>query len=76
MSEHARAVSEYRQIRLTLTQERSGLVTWRLHGKHYQDDWDERALLLHGQMVHHEEIESTEDAISLLLGVLQSSLLP
>lgn len=76
MAEHARAVSEYRQIRLTLTQERSGLVTWRLHGKHYQDDWDDHSLLLHGEIVHHEEIESTEDAISLCLGVLQSALLP
>lgn len=71
-----RARSNYRQLRLTITQETSGLTTYRLHGKDYEDDWDTRTLLLHGTIVHHETIDTLEDGISLLMGVLQAQLLP
>jgi hypothetical protein len=77
MPDHALpAKSQYHQVRLTITQEGSGLVTYRLHGKDYEDDWDQRTLLLHGSIVHHEPIAVLEDAISLCMGILQSQLLP
>lgn len=74
--EQHRAKSQYRQLRLVITQELSGLVTYRLHGKEYEEDWNDHTLLLHGQIVHHESIAVLEDAISLCLGILQSQLLP
>jgi hypothetical protein len=74
--EQHRAKSQYRQLRLVITQELSGLVTYRLHGKEYEEDWNEHTLLLHGQIVHHESIAVLEDAISLCLGILSSQLLP
>ena len=73
---HRRAGSNFRQVRLTLTQESSGLTTYRLHGKDYEEDWNSHTLLLHGTIVHHERLDTLEDAIALLMGLLQSQLLP
>jgi hypothetical protein len=77
MADHVRrARSDYRQFRLTLTQETSGLVTYRLHGKGYEDDWNDLGLLLMGHTTHHDPIETTEQAIGLIQGVLESHELP
>jgi hypothetical protein len=77
MAEHVRrARSDYRQFRFTVTQETSGLVTYRLHGKGYEEDWTDMSLLLIGHEVHHDPIETTEEAIGLLLGLLESVTLP
>ena len=74
--EFAMGGSRYKQLRLTITQELSGLVTYRLHGKEYQEEWEERHLLLHGTIVHHEVLDTLEDGISLIMGILQSQMLP
>lgn len=76
VDEDAMGGSRYKQLRLVVTQELNGLVTYRLHGKEYQDEWDERQLLLHGTIVHHEVLDTLEDGISLIMGILQSQMLP
>lgn len=69
-------MSNYVQLRVTFTQESSGLCTVRLSHKRYQDDWKEAVTLCHSAFYHHEPIEDVETAKALLRSALDQPNFP
>lgn len=74
--ERARARSNYRQIRLTLTHERGDLVSYSIMAKPYDVEWHQRQVIVRDHVKGQPAPESFEDVIRLLLVVLSEQLLP
>lgn len=71
-----RARSLYRQLRLTLTQEAGGRVSYSISAKGLNDAWSERSVLIRDHFRLDEPLETTEDVIRCLLICLNEQLLP
>lgn len=70
------AQSRYRQLRVTLTHEVSGRVSYRVHAKALNSAWSEQNLIAQGASFEVGPILSTEDAIAVLIDLLRAELLP
>lgn len=71
------ALSRYRQMRLTATQEYSGRVSYRLMAKGLDDAWSEHTVLVQDSLGHPlKPLLSTEDVVALMIEVLREQLLP
>lgn len=70
------ATSNYRQVRLTCTQEATGRVSYSVYAKGLNDAWQESQCLTRASVMGPHRLESTEDVIQLLLNVLHDQQLP
>lgn len=71
-----RAVSNYKQCRITLTEEAGGHVTVRVLVKPLAADWSTKQLVLSRRMSHVPAIQSTTDMYRLLIAFLSEEPLP
>lgn len=72
-----RALSRYRQIRVTLTQEVSGRVSYSVYAKPLNAAWQEQHCMVRHAMDHPPTpLMTTEDVIALLIDLLKQELLP
>lgn len=69
-----RAGSHFSRFTLSVTQEDSGRVSWRLQGKEHQDQWQELRTVSCGTLFLHEPIIDADNVASVLMGILQSQL--
>lgn len=78
MANHLAGVnsSNYRQIRLTITQESSGVLSFRMLAKRLEDGWAERHLVAQGRVPYERPILSSEDAMEATLRVIREQFLP
>lgn len=77
MGKPVRAESRYRQLRLTVTHEVSGRLTYSIYAKALNAKWDEHQVLVRDSIVGtRHRLESTEDVIQALLLILEEQLLP
>lgn len=77
MPKQPRARSNYRQLRLTCTQEFGGAVSYSIYAKGLRDEWNEHHCLVRAQIrTDGSPLASTEDVISLLIDILEDNLLP
>lgn len=67
------ALSRYRQFKLQVTQESSGVLSYRVYAKPLSADWSERHCILRGavQGTPRAPYLTTEDVILGLLAVLE-----
>lgn len=71
------ALSRYRQLRVTLTQEASGRVSYSVYAKRLNADWREQDCLLRDSLdAPPRPLLSTEDVVALLIDVLREQMLP
>ena len=71
------ALSRYRQVRVTLTQELSGRVSYSVYAKPLNATWQEQHCMVRHAMDHAPvPLLTTEDVIGLLVTLLQQELLP
>lgn len=70
------ALSRYRQLKVSLTHETSGQISYRVHAKGLTDSWSEHTLIAQGRADEVLPINSTEDAINVLIDLLKENLLP
>lgn len=69
--------SRYRQVRLTLTQEVSGRVSYSVYAKGLNEAWDEPKCLIRDSIDPvPRPLLTTEDVIEVLLAVLRDQVLP
>lgn len=78
MANHMAGVnsSNYRQVRLTITQESSGRLSFRIMGKPLNADWKEQHLMAQGTVPYERPILSSEDAMEATLRVIREQFLP
>lgn len=70
------AQSRYRQLRLTITHETNGRLSYRLLAKGLNEGWSEHHVIDVGSVQHTLPILSTEDAIVVVIDMLRGRLLP
>lgn len=71
------ARSNYRQIKLLVTQHSNGRLDYRLYGKKLEDGWQERhALVVDSLSVGPKALLTIEDVVECLLAVLREQTLP
>lgn len=68
--------SRYRQVRLTLTQEISGRVSYSIYAKGLNEAWNEHQVLVRDSLQHDPILLSSEDVYACLIAVLREQLLP
>lgn len=71
-----RALSRYRQVRLTFTQEIGGRCSYSIYAKGLQDGWNEHQVLVRDVVTINAPLNSTEDVVAALIIVLEEQLLP
>lgn len=71
-----RAASNYKQLRLQMTEEAGGRVSVSLYVKPVNVDWTQRHCVQRWVVKQHEPIETLEDAISVCVALLESDMLP
>jgi len=72
----ARAGSNYKQIRITLTEERGGRFTARCMVKPLAAEWSQKHVFWHRQGQLKEPLNTTSDVYALLLDLLCEPSLP
>lgn len=70
------AKSNYRQVRLTFTQEIGGRCSYSIHAKALNDDWKQQHCLVRDSVDLKYPVLSVEDVYSALLDILREQLLP
>lgn len=70
------AQSNYRQVRVTVTQEINGNLSYRVYAKRLQDGWQERHCIASGAVHYDAPIQSIEDALSAAIFAIQDQMLP
>lgn len=70
------ALSLYRQVRVTFTQEVSGRLSCSIYAKGLNHDWTERTCLARWQVEYDEPLQSTDDVIGALIHTLREQTLP
>lgn len=70
------AQSRYRQIRVNITQEQSGRLSYSLYAKPMNKDWREQDCIVRDTLMHDRPIVTPEDAIEACIAVLREQLLP
>lgn len=77
MNTSARAQSRYRQLRLTVTHESSGRLSYSLYAKGLNASWNEHQCLLRETIAGtRRPLETTEDALQAILLILEDLVLP
>jgi hypothetical protein len=77
MKDQRQARSLYRQMRLTVTQERSGMLAYSIYAKGLNDRWDEHQCIVRDVVdVGSFPLHSTEDVVAALVIVLEEQFLP
>lgn len=71
-----RAVSNYRQVRLTFTQEVSGRCSYSIMAKALNAQWDQGTVLIRDSVTVPGPLESTEHVLRALLVILEEQFLP
>lgn len=71
-----RALSRYRQVRLTFTEEAGGRLSYRIYAKGLQHGWQESQCLISDSVTTTQPLNTTEDVIRALLAILGEQLLP
>lgn len=66
-----RAVSRYKQVSITLTEEQGGLVTIRVRVKPLNEHWSEKTLIHRAQYRLGHPLEGMDDVYALLLADLR-----
>lgn len=66
--------SHFSRFTLSITQEDSGRLSWRLQGKEHDDDWQELRTITCGTLFLHEPIIDSDNVASVMMGLLQSQL--
>lgn len=78
MSTHAKYggnSSNYRQLKLQITHESGGRLSFRLYAKGLRDTWAERHLLVMGSRPATGPIANSDDAIREVVDLLQMAIL-
>lgn len=70
------ASSRYRQIRVNITQEQSGRLSYSLYAKPLNRDWTEQHCIVRDAMYWERPVVTPEDAIVAAIEVLKQQLLP
>jgi hypothetical protein len=71
-----RAASRYKQLRLQFTEEAGGRISVSLYVKPLNTEWSEHHCLQRWSRTVDGPLETLEDAISLLIALLEEDLLP
>lgn len=71
-----RAMSRYRQVRITATLEAAGTLSYRVYAKPLNAAWDERACILSGAVQGVSPLMSPDDVYRALIEVLREQQLP
>jgi len=71
-----RAASRYKQVRLQFTEEAGGRVSVSLYVKPLNQEWSEHQCLRRWSRRVDGPLETFEDALSLLVSLLEEDLLP
>nr|CRY97410.1 hypothetical protein [uncultured prokaryote] len=72
-----RAQSNYRQLRLTATQERNGRFSYSIYAKPLNADWTQHTCLLRAHIdIPDFPLHSTEDVVVALVAILEGQFLP
>lgn len=71
------ALSRYRQLRVTVTQEANGNCSFSVYGKRLNADWRQTDCLVRGvYMTPPRPLLSTEDVVALMVDLLREEMLP
>lgn len=70
------ASSRYRQIRVNITQEASGRLSYSVYAKPMNKDWREQDCIVRDAMYFERPVVTPEDAIIAAIEVLKQQLLP
>lgn len=71
-----KAGSRYRQLRITATQELSGVLTYSVYAKGIHQQWDEHQCILRDAVHFPAPLMTSEDVYAALLTILREQLLP
>lgn len=71
-----RAASNYKQLRLQLTEEAGGRVSVSLYVKPLNVEWTQRHCLQRWTVTNARPIETLEDALSVCVSLLEEDMLP
>lgn len=72
----AQARSRYRQLRITATQELSGVLTYSIYAKGISQQWDEHQCIVRDAVFFPAPLMTSEDVYAALIQVLREQLLP
>lgn len=70
------AGSRYRQIRVQITHETTGMLSYSILAKGLNDDWRQQHVIVRDSLAWPHPIESVDAAITAALEVLKEQLLP
>lgn len=72
----ARAASNYKQLRLQMTEEAGGRCSVSLYVKPINVEWSQHHVVARWVVKRHEPIQTLEDALSVCVALLESDMLP